>query len=368
MAANNATYNSDELDAPEWLSAQFMKEILDQHLKIPHLKVIEVKFSPASVKGDHYASVMFRAAVKYETPKSKDSYTISLIIKTMPEEEGLKKEMLGESHIFETEIAMYTEVLPKFEKILREAGDETAFCTPCIYHSLKPRQVMVFEDLLPKGYSVLRRNANLEELQAALTKLAKWHAVSFKLLKEQPKQFGHLKYDLTTVPNMLEQDFMTKSLGHFIDMLGKEASLKPFQKYFEPMRGKIIQRYVDVVREYRDNRQENSYYVVCHGDFHLRNMMFKGLDCMLLDFQMSHVGSMTNDVIYAIYMLFDGEIQRNNTDELIFGYFQAFLSTLKNIGYRDKLPNLIEFRRQMFQNRYLGKFFRNLLLVYNVFI
>ncbi|XP_017953558.1 uncharacterized protein LOC108649069 [Drosophila navojoa] len=353
MSANNGSYNSDELDTPEWLGPQFMKEVLDQHLKLPDLKIIDAKFTPASAKGDHYASVMFRAVVKYETAGSTGSSTISLIIKTMPEADGLKKDMLSESHIFKTEIAMYTEVLPKFERILREAGDDITFCTPCIYHRLKPRQIMIFEDLLPKGYSVLRRDANIEELQVALSKLAKWHAVSFKLLKENPEQFDHLKYDLTTIPNMMEQDFMTKSLDHFIDMLGDEESLKPYQKYFEPMRGKLNQRYVSAVREYRENRQSDTYYVVCHGDFHLRNLMFKGLDCMLLDFQMSHVGSMIYDITYAVYMLFDGEVQRNKKDELIYYYFQTFLKTLQKIGYMDKLPSLIEFRRQMFKNRSL---------------
>lgn len=87
--------------------------------------------------------------------------------------------------------------------------------------------------------------------------------------------------------------------------------------------------------------------MLCHGDFHLRNIMFRGVECLLLDFQMAHVGSMTSDIIYAMYALFDAEILREKSDELIYNYFQTFLNTLNQIGYHYQLPSLIEFRHQM---------------------
>lgn len=357
MPSNSESYESDELHVPQWLNSYFIREILGQHFKIPELKVVDVKFFPASAKGDHCLSLMFRAVVEYETPQNENSNKLSLIIKTMPEQVGQAKELLDESHIFRTEVEMYTEVLPKFEEILREVGDETTFGASCIYHSLKPQQVMVFEDLLPLGYAIIRRFATADELQAALTKLAKWHAVSYKLLNEQTKLFDQLQYDMSTLPKFLDQPFITQALGHFLNMLDNVESLKRYRNYFEPLhqKGNLIQSWVNIVREYRDNRQENSYYVLCHGDFHLRNMMFRGLECTLLDFQMAHVGPMTSDIIYAMYVLFDAEIRREKSDELIYNYFQTFLNTLMHIGYQDKLPCLLEFRRQMFENRYNGK-------------
>jgi len=136
MSSKNDHYNSDELEAPQWLNAHFFNDVLDGYLKEPGLKVVGVDLSPASAKGDHYASVMFRAKVEYTTTQLKGSSIISLIIKTLPEEDGHKKEMLDTSSVFRTEIAMYTEILPKFEAILRESGDETTFCVPCVYQSL----------------------------------------------------------------------------------------------------------------------------------------------------------------------------------------------------------------------------------------
>ncbi|EDW34167.1 GL21717 [Drosophila persimilis] len=59
---------------------------------------------------------------------------------------------------------MYSKVLPEFERMLRQVD--------CIYHSLDPRQVMIFEDLM-----VVRRWFTQEEICSACRKLAEIHAI-----------------------------------------------------------------------------------------------------------------------------------------------------------------------------------------------
>lgn len=77
------------------------------------------------MKGDHYASIMFRCKVSYNCNNTKEIKEKSLILKTLPTEDGPKRDMLKESSLFETEISMYTEALPKIEKILTECGEPT---------------------------------------------------------------------------------------------------------------------------------------------------------------------------------------------------------------------------------------------------
>lgn len=351
----NLSYNPDELEVLEWLSAHFFTEVLIQSEKAPELKLNDLKLSPASAQGDHYASVMFRAVVEYSTDKGVT--TKSLIVKTMPEQGGLKRRMVDESHIFQTEIAMYTEVLPKFEAILREAGEETTLYAPCIYHSLEPRQVMIFEDLLPLGYQVLRnRLVTLDELRCALDKLAKWHAVSHKLLKEDPNFFAKLQYNIATLPNFLNQSFITNALPNFIYMLDEVDSLKRYKKYFQAMRANLVQNWAETLDEYRQSPRDDSYYVLCHGDFHIRNLMFKDNSCMLIDFQLSHVGPMVNDFLYAMYMLFSAQERGSQRDELIKYYLEIFHNTLTKIGYHGKAPTFEEFQSQMIDKRFNGEY------------
>ncbi|XP_064535665.1 uncharacterized protein LOC135426491 [Drosophila montana] len=120
--------------------------------------------------------------------------------------------MLETSNVFRTEIGMYTKVLPKFEEILREVGDNTRLCVPCIYCTLNPRKVMIFEDLVLQGYTIIRkRDATIEELKLAYLKLAKWHAVSVHKLHEQPDYLQEFKYGLFEIPNM-RQDLCTTGM------------------------------------------------------------------------------------------------------------------------------------------------------------
>ncbi|TDG48823.1 hypothetical protein AWZ03_004726 [Drosophila navojoa] len=337
--------------------------------------------SPASAKGDHYASIMFRANVSYTCTGGKQSK--SLIIKTMPDEEGHKKEMLSGSHLFETEIGMYTKVLPRFEQILREAGDNTRLCAPCLYCSLEPRQVMIFEDLVPLGYTVIRkREATTEELNFAFLKLAKLHAVSFHVLHEVNTRWKYLKYvhilnatfhfifilkqpeylqefknGLFEIPNMRQDPFCITGMKKFLDFLEEFPELRKYKPYFEKMENDYIDRVEIVMQEYRRNRKPNGYYVLCHGDFHLKNMMFKQRedgsleDVMLLDYQVSNICPITMDLIYAVYMLMGIEERHNNYKELLDYYFAEFLATLQNIGYKGDLPNSVEFWQQIFQHK-----------------
>lgn len=346
-------YNPDELEALEWLNEQYIWQILSKYENTIELKLIEFEISPASAQGDHYASVMFRIRVEYSTCKG--HFTKSLILKTLPEK-GKKKSMVNESHVFETEIAMYTKVLPMFETILRDADDDTVLCIPCIYYTMEPRQVMVFEDLVPQGYTVIRdRPASMKELKSALEKLAKWHSVSHKLVETQPELFDQLRYDLSTLPNFLNQSFLTHALPNFIYMLAEVEGLQKYKKYFEPLRGNLIQKWTDLLGEYRKGPQENSFYVLCHGDFHLRNVMYNQEDCILLDFQLSHVGPMVNDFLYAMYMFFGPEERGEHRDELIRYYLGIFADTSNKIGYQGAVPTFEDFQRQLIDKRHYGK-------------
>lgn len=360
----STNYNPDELEALEWLNVHYFQQVLSKYENAPELTLKDLKLSPASAQGDHYASVMFRAWVEYSTIKG--HFTKSLILKTMPEQGGRKKQMVNESHIFETEIAMYTKVLPMFETILRDAGDKTELCVPCIYHSLEPRQVMIFEDLVPQGFAVIRdRSATLKEIKAALEKLAKWHSVSHKLIQEKPELFEQLRYDLSTLPNFLNQSFLTNALPNFIYMLDEVEGLQKYKKYFVPLRGNLIQKWADALGEYRKRQQENSFYVLCHGDFHIRNIMFNQERCMLIDFQLSHVGPMVNDFLYAMYMFFGPKERGEHRDELIRYYLEILANTSKKIGYHEAVPTFEEFQKQLIDKRHYGDYFILNLLMRN---
>ncbi|XP_017007481.3 uncharacterized protein [Drosophila takahashii] len=354
---DNSQFNDDELVPPEWLNSEFMAHVLGSHEKEPVVKVIDLTLSPASAKGDHYASIMFRAKVKYANANGE--FEKSVIIKTMPEAEGHKKEMLVGSPIFETETGMYTKVLPEFERILRQAGDSTKLYVNCIYHSLEPHQVLVFEDLVEMDYFVLKdRDATLDEIHRVYFKLAKWHAVSLKVQHEQPEFLEAYTHGLFEMPHFMSDPFMKTGMQFFVELLSQEPELNKYHSYFKSIEGDFLERLVAEWTEIRNNPKVDPYRVLCHGDLHLRNIMFKYKDpgsfedCMLLDFQISHLFPLTFDLVYSIYMLMEAEHRFKHYDDLIDYYFFVFEDVLKKIDYKGEMPTQEGLWQRLLQPKY----------------
>ncbi|XP_054084397.1 uncharacterized protein LOC105221679 [Zeugodacus cucurbitae] len=355
-------FNADELQAPEWMDNDFFLKVLQNcEKKGSRVEIVSTKISPASMKGDHYASVMFRALLEYKLDGVHK--TKSVILKTMPESDGHKKEMLGNTDIFEKEISMYTRVLPRFEKILRNAGDNTVLKAPCLYSALEPKKVIVFEDLVPAGYEVVRgRVLSVEEVKAAYFKLAKWHAISYKINLEEPQFFDEFQRGIFNMSNIANEPFMASGIINFVELLKKTPSLQSYLPYFEKLQPKLLERCRASYAEYRDAPKEGACYVLCHGDFHAKNMMFKHHkgtddveDVMLLDFQIGYVGPNVNDLIYSIYCLLD-ENMRLDFPALLYHYYTVFKSTLASIGFKGTSPSLMQIRQHYRRHKDLELF------------
>ncbi|XP_017018471.1 uncharacterized protein [Drosophila kikkawai] len=343
-STDNIAYNDDELAPPEWLDSNFITGVLSNYEKAPELQVTDLSFSPACLKGEHYASIMFRAKVKYSTENG--DFEKSLIIKTMPEEEGHKKDLIGSSPLFETEVGMYSKVLPEFERILRQAGDHTKLCADCIYHSLEPRKILIFEDLKESGYFVVRnREVSQEEVDRAFFKLAKWHAASLKVQEEQPHFLEEYTNGLFEMPQIMQEPFMKTGMPFFVDLLTQEPELNKYKSYFESIKPDFLERLTAEWKDLRDNPKVDQYRVLCHGDLHLRNIMFQYeegtfKDCMLLDFQISHLFPLTTDLIYSIYMLMEPEQRGRFYEDFIYYYIFVLTNTLEEIGYKGEMPTV----------------------------
>ncbi|XP_023036099.1 uncharacterized protein LOC111519423 [Drosophila willistoni] len=349
------TDNKDH-DLPTWLGEEFITEVLRKYESESELQVLELKVSPACSKGDHYASVMFRAEVKYKTGNGK--FFQSLIVKAMPEQEGHMKDMLSESHVFDTEIGIYDKVMPMFKKILQQAGDNTKLNANCIYSSLEPRKVLIFEDLLPLGYNLIsNRDFTHEEIRCVYAKLATWHAASMKILNEQPeilKEFKHGLFDMPTFNINLTSNFSI-----FRELLDEVPDLTKYKTYFEKIQETYVQDLEAVMKEYSINRQPDGFYVLSHGDLHFGNIMYKynkenGAvdDCIPVDFQLCTVSPIVIDLFYSVYAIMGPEDRLYNLDKLLSFYFDSLLENLTKIGYKGILPTLDGFWQQIHKHKY----------------
>ena len=144
------------------------------------MKIDEFVITPGSNVGDHFASIMFRAKIKYTGKEGNGEK--SILIKTTPVEEGLKKELL-DFDLFATEIQMYSEVVPKMEKLLKSVGENFQMGPKLLYHATNP-YILVFEDLKELDYTMKLKQMNYEDASLIYGRLAKWHAAVFHLQEE----------------------------------------------------------------------------------------------------------------------------------------------------------------------------------------
>ena len=99
----------------------------------------------------------------------------------------------------------------------------------------------------------------------------------------------------------------------------------------------------------------NGYNVINHGDFHVKNLLFKknGADIedfFFLDYQICVLASPCVDLFYALYNMISDENRRNRRAEIIHDYHNEFTRTLKRLGFIGKIPSLIQLQMDLIKH------------------
>ncbi|KAM7360985.1 uncharacterized protein ACRADG_009021 isoform 2-T2 [Cochliomyia hominivorax] len=306
---------------------------------------------------------MFRLKVSYTSDRSSETKEKSLILKTLPDEEGFKRDLLKESKLFETEISMYSEALPNIEKILTDCGEPTKLAAEIIYHSLEPHKLLIFEDLCEIGYSTMReRYLSEDEIKVIYRKIAKLHAVSYILGHSEDHEIV-TKYDKGIFCNstIMAMDMMTQGLGNFIKMLENHKEFEIYLDKIKVMQEDINENCKKLYDAYKLDKCESDIFVLNHGDFHMKNMMFKlntsneVEDVIMVDYQISCYAPSIIDMIYSQYMLLSPELRLRKND-LMYFYFEEFIRILKKLNYEGDLPKYSDFQITNLKYRHFSIF------------
>lgn len=180
---------------------------------------------------------------------------------------------------------------------------------------------------------------------------------------KEPEYFENYRQGLLSMPKMEENKFMLQGIDFLIERLETMSTMRAYVPLLQSIQKKLFKGAIASFKEYHEARKGDTYYVLCHGDFHSKNMMFKHdpssgkfLDVMLLDYQLSYVGPMINDLIYSYYMLLDSD-HREKFPQLLYFYFTQFKETLQKIGFKGRIPKLIQLHEQRTQQKYFGNIY-----------
>nr|XP_029708171.1 uncharacterized protein LOC115254679 [Aedes albopictus] len=341
---------------PAWLNDQFFEAILRKSENDSTIQIVQgCELRPAT-QGDHYGSVMFRTAVRYQSKRATGGeQEIHLIVKTQSTAEGYKKEVSKGGSLFSKEIYMYTEVLPAVVKVLGDVG-ESFEVARLIYASMEPNTVIILEDLTPKGWLPSRVCiGSLEEAMTTVRNVANLHAASLHLNQQKTMDLSANSIKEILCEGIVLTQFSTR-FEEFCDAVGKWDDCKVFTEKLRNLLKSVGEKYGEV---YTPNPPSLGYNVLNHGDFNWKNILIKKnsderiVDSILIDYQCCHWGTPAIDVLYLLDVMVDNGTKRAHRNRILYEYHRQFATVLGKLGYMGKIPSLVDLQIELLRKGFL---------------
>lgn len=136
------------MDLPEWLNETFIEKVLqnrenDNSVKVnfnrdlqnfPNLFTFQISSATESPHrssnkpGDNFASIALRLRVKYVAHGKQNKQ--SFIVKVEPYKAGFQMDVLSDRTLFQSEIALYSKIIPEMQRLLQGTDDQEIISPP----------------------------------------------------------------------------------------------------------------------------------------------------------------------------------------------------------------------------------------------
>lgn len=342
---------TDSVNSPPWINKDFFTTVVKHHSSDVNASVIDFVIKPSlSPLGEHFVSSMFRVEINFSTTLQAVN-TLSVVIK-IPPTNGAQVDFVESSPLFVTEQEMYKGPLDEIKTLLDSVGDFSHIQPKLIYQSTKPCRVIVMEDLGESGYTKITQPLeNYEDSRLVFQRLAKFHAAGFFLSKEKKIDFSHFKQSMFHMEApIIREKFLLEPIDTLAEVLESWGGYEEYVEKLKTYRNTFLERGQKLYEP-----DVNGYNVLNHGDFHIKNLLFKQNedkieDLYFLDFQVSVFASPCVDLYYAFYNSISDENRRTRRDEIIHDYHLEFASSLKRFGYIGKVPSLLDLQMDLIKH------------------
>ncbi|TMW53373.1 hypothetical protein DOY81_001577 [Sarcophaga bullata] len=313
--------------------------------------ILEIKTE--NVNGDNadYFSIMTRINAKVQLDDG-SSKVAAFILKAQQGNEIMAK-VLNILRLYQKEEEIYQKILPKFEKLYKDAGKIVQFA-PKSYSFDRDIgfDYVLLEDLGAKKYKNANRieGLDLQHLQKALIKLAEFHAASACYVEH----YGMFSEDFTMSIYNGKHKALLKEFNASDAFLSQLKKWKNCELYYEKLANS--DEYL-VDRLIVDQRvKPTEFNVLNHGDCWTNNIMFQYdafgniKSTLFVDFQVSKYGSPANDLYYLILSSANKDIKLKQFDYLIRFYYEHLISNLQLLQYHRPLPKLKNLHISLLRN------------------
>ncbi|XP_005188195.1 uncharacterized protein LOC101898797 [Musca domestica] len=351
-------------EAPQWLNKMYLEDVLKKYLQDDTVRLQGMELKPATAKGENYASVMTRIKVSYKTAGDSKIQTMPMIMKCSYENDPFVANIMNGYDVYNTEMKMYEQVLPKIAKILKQSGDnEKIFATT--FKVDYERCSIIFEDLAATNYGLADRLKGLDKdhTLVVLKKLAKFHAAAAVLNERMDGALESFQRGLF--------NRHTRGLGcmfeHFTETCANFAKTCPdLGVYYYDKLMKLQSHVVEYGIKATSKWNEADFYTLCHGDLWINNMLMqyrnskssqqKLENLLFVDFQFSNWSSPAVDLYYFFNTSLEPELQMDVhfLAEMVQFYHSILSEMLKKFKYNGHVPTLHELWVQLEERKFLA--------------
>lgn len=278
-----------------------------------------------------------------------------LIIKTSDYDGKVQADVLKDISIFQPEIKMYSQALRAMEEVLKGANCGDIFWPKLIYSSESP-PVIILEDLRVENYSMIYQGVPLNDLDKITQRIAQFHALSMVVNETHPELIQSFTNDMITEKNRPMLNMLMRGLQILEDQTKSWEEFEEIHEKLKSNKGKFI----DKIFEAHKSKRSCGYNVLNHGDFHIRNMLFKkGEDGSIeqvkfLDFQLCHWGSPALDLSWLIHINGDADVA-DNRDVVYWNYHEYFIAALRDFGFKGVIPTFDHLKKEILLCGAIGK-------------
>lgn len=275
---------------PAWMTRKYIEDVMKDVEKDPALKVRDSIYMVINIRvqmvirsvfqlqdyrivsatkpGDNFASIALRLKATY-TSRAKES-TKSFIIKIETYEEGFRKEVLKHRPIFESEISMYSKTLPEMQRLLQEIYPAEVLAPPVAYSALKPNKIIFIGDISPE-FAMSEEMLNYEQALEVLSKIGKYHAASVFLGEEHEPMSTYREGFISENTDGMMGFF----LGNMSICANAIAGWGPEMELVSKKLLEAIPTMSEKLKRVFNKNETEGYNVLTHGDFHIKNIMFR---------------------------------------------------------------------------------------------
>lgn len=268
MSNNHGTNGECSEATPVWLTKTYLENVLRKYLSNDNILVTNFIARTAVPKGGNYVGQLLRCTAHYEENGSRKHR--SVIIKTALSNESSAEKVKGFG-VHAKEMTLYTNVLPKYKKLLcgNNINDQMY---PVVLHIDLVTQTMVMEDLQEEGFEMADRLKGLDinHMKVTLNKMAKHHACSMVLEKQGNVSFKSFRSGQIAKKDGAWNEWYETLANSMIDEIQTWDGYEYYADKLNKIRPLFIEQAADIFED-----TDTFPVALNHGDLWMNNIMFR---------------------------------------------------------------------------------------------